>query len=225
MFRWHSVGQRFDMLLQQGWLKPVGKQVLIVAAVLLATALLLLAVNYGHLRRSYALHEKTDATFMMLDRTESKLVGVEMTTRGYALTRDAHFLTMQNSERQDLLAQWQELDVALSDEPAQKILFEQLRPLIQRRLALYAYLSTPAHAAEVAHAITDPATRQVMRDAQTALGRLRANQLVLLKKRQEAMSAEVRTTAALTAVIILLAFAAVVLGIVMTMSGNVKSPS
>ncbi|MGB8601549.1 MAG: CHASE3 domain-containing protein [Rhizomicrobium sp.] len=223
MFRWCSVGLRFDVLLQQGWLRPVGRQVLIVAAVLLGAALLLLAVNYDHLRHSYALHEKTDATFLMIDRTEAKLVGVEMTTRGYALTRDTSFLAMQSSERRDLLAQWQQLDAALSDEPAQKVLFGQLRPLIQRRLNLYAYLSTPAHAAEVAHAITDPATRQVMRDAQSALGRLRLNQLVLLKERQEAMSVQVRTTAAMTAIIILLAFAGVVLGIVMTMSGNIKS--
>lgn len=223
MFRWCSVGLRFDVLLRQGWLRPVGKQVLIVAAVLLAAALLLLAVNYEHLRRSYALHEKTDATFMMLSRTEAKLVGMEMTTRGYALTRDPSFLAMQTSERRDLLAQWQQLDAALSDEPAQKASFERLRPLIQRRLDLYAYLSTPAHAAEVAHAITDPATRQVMRNAQTALAQLRLNQLVLLKERQESMSVQVRTTAAVTAIIILLAFAGVVLGIVMTMSGNIKS--
>lgn len=223
MLRWHVVRQRFDQLLQQGWLRPVGREIMIAAAVMLAAAFLLLGVNYEHMQRGFALHERADTTLLMLDQTESKLVGVEMTVRGYALTHDVSFLTYQADERAALRDLLHQLDAALVDEPAQKAHFDRLRPMIDQRLKLYAYLSTPAHAAEAAHAITDPATRKVMRDVRTGLRDMCDKQLGLLRQRQEALKQQVRQTALMTGFILLFAFASVILGIVMMVGGTVKS--
>lgn len=223
MFRWQCVRQRFNLLLQQGWLRPVGREIMIAAAVMLAAAFLLLSVNYEHVRHGFTLHERAETTLMLLKETESKLVGVEMTVRGYALTHDASFLTYQARERvalKDLLGR---LETALADEPVQKARFDRLRPLIDQRLVLYAYLSTPAHAAEAAHAITDPATRGVMRDARVGLSAMCDRQLELLHERQENLKQQIRQTGLLTSIIIIFAFVSVILGIVMMVGGTVKS--
>lgn len=224
MFRWQNVRQRFDLLLQQGWLRPVGREIMIAAAVMLAAAFLLLSVNYEHMRRGFALHEQAETTLMLLNQTESKLVGVEMTVRGYALTHDSSFLTYQNNERDALRGLLDQLETALKNEPTQKARFDHLRPLINQRLALYAYLSTPSHAAEAAHAITDPATRSIMRDAREGLRAMCDKQLELLHERQETLRQQIRQTGLMTGIIIIFAFASVILGIVMMVGGTVKSP-
>lgn len=212
-------------LLKKGWLRPVGKQVMIVSAVLLLAAILLLGVNYDHLSRSYQLDEETDAAMATIDRTESKLVGVEMSLRGYALTHQPEFLRWRQRERHDLEDQLDQLAAALINEPAQKSIFAETRSLIMKRIALYDYLATPEHAGEVAHVITDPVLREDMRQARTKLTEMRRIQRTLKQERQKAMVAEARDTVALTGGIVVLAFLSVVLGIIMVLSGEHTEPS
>lgn len=211
---------RITPLLKKGWLRPVGTQVMIVSAVLLLAAILLLGVNYNHLRHSYQLDEETDAALAMIDRTESKLVGVEMTLRGYALTHHPEFLQWRQRERQDLEDMLDELAAALVDEPAQKSIFAETRSLIIKRIALYDYLATPEHAAEVGHVIIDPIRREEMNQVRGKLTEMRRIQRTLKTERQNAMSQEARDTAALTGGIVILAFLSVVLGIIMVLSGG-----
>lgn len=214
--------RKFLFLLRGGRLRSVGTQILIMSAVLLAASILLLWVNYIHLRDSLENDRRTSAAVLLIDQIESKLVGVEMTVRGYALTGEPSFKKWGGSERRGVEMYMKSLGTAMDLETDQKQRFAELQSLVRQRLDLYDYLFQPEHTKEVARAILDPKTRNVMALARKRLAGLRQKQMDLLTVRQAATTEEVRSTLYLTAGIVILAFVSVMLGIVMAQSGDVK---
>jgi CHASE3 domain sensor protein len=212
--------QIFRQLLHRGRLRSVGTQFMIMSAVLLAASILMLWVSYGHLQHSFEIDERTDEALLLIDEVEAKLVGVEMTVRGFALTGEPTFLQWGARDRRDLEADMVKLEASMALEPQQKPRFAEMRALVRQRLDLYAYLG--GHKDEVAHAIVDPKTRDVMHQARQRLAGLRKAQISLLAVRQAEMATRARSTLFLTTGIVIFAFLSVVTGIVLARGGDVK---
>lgn len=208
---------------RRGSLQQVGIQVLVVAGVLLVSSLLLLWMNFSHLRKSFELDQHTDSMLLLIDRAEIRLLGIEMKVRGYALTGDPGFLRREAKEREDLQATLGRLSTVVAGEPEQAKLFAKAEKLIRTRLALYAYLSDPAHAGEVARTIVDPEKRAVMSRARNTLAEMRNAEIAVLQVQQKALVAEAVRSLLLSSGIIILAFSAVVLGIVLAQGVKAKT--
>jgi CHASE3 domain sensor protein len=206
--------------LRHGHLREAGIQILAAAVGLLIASILLLAMNISHLRESFAQDERTDQAILLIDQVEARLLGVEMTVRGFALTDDAAFLQRGDRDRKSLQTAVTKLAAIMADEPTQKSRFAAMHALVRQRLDLYAYLATDEHAREVARAITDPQTRKVMSNAREKLKELREAEIALLGQRQAAMIAEARHTFYLAVGIVVLAFVAGALGLFLSQCGQ-----
>lgn len=159
----------------------------LVAVTLLVSGMILLGVNLKSLRTSFDWVEHSNTVLLQIADIDAKLVGVEMTVRGYALTDDPIFLRYQKYERDHVKLAMDKLATLMVDEAAQARRLENLRATIAKRLALYAHLSGlgPGHAKDVATAITDPAKRRDMLDARLSLNALRDAELQLLTEREK----------------------------------------
>ena len=205
-----------------GHLRELGTPVLFAAVVLLLSGVLLLGANVAALRKSSAVVDRTNQTLLQIAEVDVKLVGVEMTVRGYALTDDPSFLRYQRYERSHMTAAMDRLATLVASEVSQARPFAQLRGLVAKRLALYAHLSGlgPGHAKEVAAAITDPEKRQVMALARLALTDLRDRELKLLAERQASATLRATRTYELAIGIVVLAFVFSALGFVFMLYGR-----
>ena len=206
----------------RGYLRQIGSPVLIAAVVLLLSGVLLLGANVAALRKSSAVVDRTNRALLQIAEVDVKLVGVEMTVRGYALTDDPAFLHYQLYERSHVTAAMDRLATLVAGEVSQAKLFAQLRVLVAKRLTLYAYLSGlgPGHAKEVAAAITDPEKRQVMANARQTLVDLRDRELKLLAERQAAATLQATHTYELAIGIVVLAFLFSALGFALMLYGR-----
>jgi two-component system, LuxR family, sensor kinase FixL len=209
-------------LVRQGYLRQIGTPTLIGSVVLLISALLLLGANVSALRNSFAWVQRTDDVLVQLSEVELRLVGNELTVRGYALTDDPVFLTYQKSERDQMAEAMRKLAALIADEPSQKSRFAVLRGLVDKRMAHFAYLTSlgPGHAQEVAVAIRDPQKRTVMRAARAQVIALRAEELKLLANRQAAVAQQSTRAYQLAIGIVLLAFVFGGLGLAFAQMGR-----
>lgn len=153
---------------------------------------------------------------------DAKLVGVEMTVRGYALTDDPKFLRYQHYERSHTMTAMDKLAQLVADQPAQMRRLELLRGLVAKRLALYSQLSGlgPGHASDVAAAITDPKKRDDMLSARLTLQAMRDDQLKLLASRQATSEHQAAHTFKLAFAFVILAFLLSALGFIFTLYGR-----
>lgn len=218
----HTALEKFRILIAAGRLRPAGTQIMIVSAMLLAASILLLWGSYSHLTHSLETDRRTNEAILLIDQVELKLVGVEQTVRGYALTGDRAFLGWGGNERRDLSRAMSGLAAAMDQEPDQKARFRDMRRLVNQRLDLYAYLVRPEHAKDVGRAMLDPRKRLVMSKARRLLADLRRTQTHLLQIRQADTARNARMTLYLATGIVLLAFVSVVFGIVLIQGGNVR---
>jgi len=209
-------------LFERGHLREMGTPTLFVAVVLLLSGMALLGANVSELRESYAWVERSNNTLLQLAAVDSKLVGVEMTVRGYALTDDPVFLAYQQHERTFTTMALDKLSALLADQPAEAGRLAKLHTLVAKRLALFAQLSAlgPGHAKDVAAAITDPQKRGDMLEARLTLEALRDDELKLLAARQDASARQAAHTYKLAFVFVVLAFLFSALGLVFTLYGR-----
>ena len=174
----------FNNLTRHGHLRQVGSPILFAAVAMFISAVMLLGVNISNLHQSFMENARTNDTILQIVTAEAKLVGVEMTVRGFALTGDPAFLDRQKSERKDLKVVLERLGGLVAGDPEQRKHFAEARKLIQMRLDLFAYLSAPGHVREVPHAITDPKTRAVMGQAHYKLRDLLVAEREHLRQKQ-----------------------------------------
>jgi CHASE3 domain sensor protein len=189
-------------------LRQIGTPTLIGSVVLLISALLLLGANVSALRNSFAWVQRTDDVLVQLSEVELRLVGNELTVRGYALTDDPIFLSYQKSEQKQMATAMGKLTTLIAEEPSQKNRFAALRSLVDKRMTHFAYLTSlgPGHAQEVAVAIRDPGKRAVMRAARVQVATMRDEELKLLADRQAAVAAQSTRAYELAIGIVVLAF-------------------
>lgn len=192
---------------------------LFAAIVLLLSGIVLLGANVSVLRANSALVQRTDDALIQISEVDAKLVGVEMTVRGYALTDNPSFLSYQLYERSHVTTSMARLATLIAREVSQAGRFARLRVLVAKRLALYTYLSDlgPGHAKEVAAAITDPDKRHDMLLARIHLTEMRDQELKLLAERQVASARQASRTYALAIGIVVLAFGFGALGFVFSL--------
>lgn len=209
-------------LFVRGHLREMGTPTLFAAVVLLLSGMVLLGANVSELRESYAWVQRSNNTLLRIAEVDSKLVGVEMTVRGYALTDDPAFLGYQRHERTRVTVALNKLTALMAYQPAQAGRLAKLRALVEKRLALYAYLSGlgPGHAKEVAAAITDPQKRNDMLGTRLTLEALRDDELKVLAARQDASARQAAHTYKLAFVVVVLAFLFSALGFVFTLYGR-----
>ncbi len=202
------------LLFRRGDLRQIGSSALFGAVVLLLCGMVLLGSNITRLRDSYAWVQRSNAILLQLAEVDSKLVGVEMTVRGYALTDDPMFLKWQKDERKRTLTALSKLAVLLGNDPMHTDHVKWLRTLVGRRLALYAHLSAlgPGHAKEVAAAIRDPVERSDMLNARLVLEHVRAQELTVLNERQATAAEQSVQSYKLAFGIVVLAFVLSALG-------------
>jgi CHASE3 domain sensor protein len=161
---------------------------LFAAAVLLLCAITLIGASYNRLRQTNAEVQRATSVLLQIAEVDAKLVGMEMTVRGYALTDDPAFLKRENYERIHLISAMQQLGGLIARESSQREGFAHLRVVVAKRIALYAYLSGPGidRAREVARVITDTDKRREMLSGRLTLNALRDRELKLLQDRQAA---------------------------------------
>jgi CHASE3 domain sensor protein len=213
---------KIKIRLQRGHLRQAGTSCLFGAVVLLLSGMMLLGANVSKLRGSYAWVQRSDTVLLQLAEVESRLVGVEMTVRGYALTDDPVFLRYQKPEHEHLLMAMDKLATLLSGDASRTALFRQLQDKTAKRLALYAYLSAlgPGHAQDVAAAIRDRAKRNDMNMAHDLIRLLRDKELKLLAVRQDATAQQATRSYELAFVIVVLAFVLSALGFAFLLYGR-----
>ena len=206
------------LLFRRGHLRQTGTSTLFAAVVLLLCGMMLLGANVTRMRDSYAWVQRSNAILLGLAEVDSKLVGVEMAVRGYALTDDPIFLKWQKDQRQRTLIALDKLVVLLGNNPMHDDHIKQLRMFVGRRLALYAHLSAlgPGHAKDVAAAIRDPVKRADMANARLVLEQVRAQELTVLNERQATASEQSMQSYKLALEIVMLAFALSALGFSLT---------
>ena len=220
-----STIENLKTLFQRGYLRQTGTPMLFAAIVLLLSGIVMLGANVSVLRANSAMVQRTDDALIQISEVDAKLVGVEMTVRGYALTDDPSFLRYQQYERSHIAAAMDRLAALIANEMSQASRFAELRDVVAKRLALYAYLSGlgPGHAKEVAAAITDPAKRHDMLSARSHLTDMRNQELKLLTERQGASARQASRTYALAIGIVVLAFGFGALGFVFALAGRHKA--
>ena len=203
-------------------MRQIGTPTLIGSVVLLISALLLLGANVSALRNSFAWVQRTDDVLVQLAAVETRLVGNELTVRGYALTDDPVFLTYQKNEQEQMATAMGKLSTLIAEEPSQKNRFTALRALVGKRMAHFADLTRlgPGHAQDVAVAIRDPNKRAVMRAARTQVIAMRNEELKLLANRQAAVAEQSTRAYELAIGIVVLAFVFAVLGFAFAQIGR-----
>ncbi len=196
------------ILVRRGHLRQMGMQMLAVAVVLLLSAVLLLGVNVSALHKSFAWVQRTNDMLVQIAEVETRLVGNELTVRGYALTDDPVFLTYQKSEQIQMTTAMRKLAALVAEEETQAGRFAKLRDLVSQRVAHFAHLTSlgPGHAQDVRAAIVDPGRRTVMRASRALLADMRAEELKLLAQRQAAATQQASRTYWLAVGIVVLAF-------------------
>ena len=178
--------QALHSSLRGGDTSGVTTPTLFVAVVLLLCAITLMGTSYTRFRETNAEVHRATSVLLQIAEVDSKLVGMEMTVRGYALTDDPVFLKRENYERIHLVSAMQQLDRLIAQESSQRESFAHLRAVVAKRMALYAYLSGLGsdRVREVARVITDTDKRREMLSGRLALNALRDRELKLLQDRQ-----------------------------------------
>jgi len=214
--------QRLKALFFRGQLRQVGGQILVVAVVLLLSAVLLLGVNVTKLQESFAWVQETDDELIQIAEVDKRLVGNELTVRGYALTDDPVFLTYHQDEDRQMNVAIGKLGKLLADDPNLTQDFAELRGLVKQRLDLFSSLIAlgPGHAQEVAAAIRNPKYREVMRAARAKVEKLRNLNLKQLAVQQAAAAQQVKSTYRLAIGIVVLAFVFGALGLAFAQYGR-----
>jgi len=209
-----SATENLKTLFRRGHLRQTGVSCLFGAVVLLLSGMMLLGANVSKLRDSYTRVQRSNAVLLQLAEVDAKLVGVEMTVRGFALTDDPAFLKYQKYEREHTTAAMDKLATLIGTDASRASSFRLLKSLVAKRLALYAYLSRlgPGHAHDVAIAIRDPAKRNNMLNARTLMAHLRDDEMKLLAERQDAAAGQAAYSYKLAFGIVVLAFILSALG-------------
>jgi CHASE3 domain sensor protein len=214
--------ESFNILFHRGHLRSVGMQILIVAVVLLLSAVLLLGVNVTKLQESFAWVQETNNELIQISEVDKRLVGNELTVRGYALTDDPIFLTYRQDESRQMNAAIAKLGVLLADDPDMTQDFAELRSLVKQRLDLFTYLINlgPGHAQDVAASIRDPKYRAIMRAARAKVEEMRGLELKQLAEQQAAAAQQAKSTYRLAIGIVVLSFVFGALGLAFALIGR-----
>jgi CHASE3 domain sensor protein len=215
------------VLLRRGHLHSIGTPTLIAAAVLLICALLLLGANVSALSDSFAWVQRTDNALMALSDIELRVIGNELTIRGYALTDDPRFLLFHGNETKFMWAATDKLGDAIGYDPVQVARYRRLRAVLDQRSNQLSRLFSlgPGHAREVAAAIVDDRYRNVLFAARGQVDDFRAEELKLLAERQAAATLQAKRTYGIAIAIFVLAFAFGGLGIAFEMFGRARAVS
>ena len=202
----------------RGLLREVGLPMLLAAAVLLFSAMVLFGDNISELRRTNTGVQRTNAALLDLAEINTLAMGIDMTVRGYALTDDPVFLVYETDNRTRLHIAVDHFASLVRDEPGWPSRIAALRKLIAKQEAVFLTLSAlgPGHVREVGAAITDPVKRQARYDVQNTLTRMRMDEMTLLSSLQEKAEGQMRRTNYIAFGIVILAFSAGVLGFMLT---------
>lgn len=198
----------FTRLLHQGHFRPLATPILVGAAVLLVSALLLLSVNVSALRASFAWVQNADEIILEVSDLENAVLSHEMTVRGYALTGDPRFLKFQDNAQQAVSRSLQRLRTLLADEPSQVTNFRILSDVVSRHTHIFSALTSSGRGSSeiVADAIRNPANRALMREVRNRIDVVRRAEVAVLAERQGAASLRARDTYALAIGIVVAAF-------------------
>ena len=218
---------RIKLRLQRGHLRQAGTSCLFGAVVLLLSGMMLLGANVSRLRDNYAWVHRSDTVLLQLAEVESRLVGIEMTVRGYALTDDPVFLKYQKPELDHLRVAMDKLAVLLGKDTARAAVFTQLQGRASKRLALYGYLTAlgPGHALNVAAAIRDPIKRKDMDMVHALIAQLRDKEMKLLVAQQDAAAEQAASSYELAFVIVVFAFVLSAVGFAFMLYGRGRADS
>lgn len=178
------------------------------AIVLLVSATLMLGVNISALRGSLDGMEHSQQVLNNVATLENGLMGYELTVRGYALTGDPSFISMQKAgaaRRQKAIANLTRLVTHDSDHVG--ALHSALAG-IERHTATYEKLAGTgaSQVAIVAKTILDPAVRANTLRTRTSLAYLRDTEMRKLADRQRDITSQLFRAFFLAITIIVAAF-------------------
>ena len=212
-------------LARRGHLYEVGTSALVVAIMMLLSALILLGVNVSMMHHNFDWVQLADDVLQQISAVESGVIGDELSVRGYALTDDPRFLLYQQSNRHNAVDSMNKLRALVADDASQAARFAQLREIVNKHASIFGALtrSGPGHAQEVASAILDRGNRAVMDDMRTQLSSFRTYELRLLSERQAAAAKQVSRTYGIAVGIVVLAFLLGALGLAFMQFGRGKS--
>lgn len=190
----------------------MGSPLLAMAVALLVTAVALLGMNVTLQQKNYEAVQGCNAELLQISEVDKRLMGLELTVRGFALTDDERFITYYKSELQQIRAALAALSRDMDDDPpsVQRALAD-LKTAVKKRLAdLEALVELgPGQAQVVAVAIRNKDYRATMYAARAKVADLKKIELQELSDRQAYF---VERTNATFVEAVAIVFAAFVLG-------------
>ena len=200
---------------RQSYLRELGVPALFGAIVLLGSATLLLFANVAALRGSLRYIEHSQHVLNRIADLETGILKDELTVRGYALTGDPQFLSLQKYGQLRSEGDRQELLRLAAFEPQRAAEYRQVMANVAWHLKTFAELrgNGPDRATKVARAIVDPAIRAKMRTTRVGLVSIREAEVRDLGERQRLMAEQITRAFVLAMGIILVAFILSGLGI------------
>jgi CHASE3 domain sensor protein len=189
-------------------LRDMGVPILFGAVVLLVSATLLLGANISALRSNLNRVDRSQKVLTQISEIESGMLGNELTARGYALTGDPSFLSLEkggNVRRDKAIA---ELGRLMADKPQHALKFREVMRAVNLHKANFGKLTGigPDRAAIVAQAIVDPEIRANSFDTRKLLRELRTAEMGDAAARQREMAGQISSAFFLAMGIIIVAF-------------------
>ena len=187
---------------------------LAVALGLFVVATIALAVNLTLQRDSLDWVEHTNEVLRTVSALERGILEAESGERGYLLTGETSYLDSYNRSQANIPGLIEALRQQISDNPNQVQRLDELRPIVEARLAEFKQVVElgPAHLNDALEILRTARSQQLTALIEEKLGQFRQAELTLLGERQQRASGETIVATLIAAVMAVLAILSAAMG-------------
>lgn len=209
---------------RRGHLRAAGTEILVAAIMLLIAGMMLLGVNISELHNIGVSVQQSDAALLQIAEVDNNILGLELSMRGYALSQRPDYVQSYRQRSTRLRTSLRDLSVRLADQPEQAARLADLNRFAAERFATFDALLAlgPQGRDTVIRTIVDPQLRTTRIAAQDVLYAVRTDELARTSARQGLGERKVEQTFLLAAVIVVVAFALAICGLVLAGGGRVR---
>ena len=187
---------------------------LAVALGLFVVAAFALAANLNGQRDSFGWVEHTNEVIRTVSAVERGILEAELGERGYLLTGEKSYLDSYTRSQADVPKLLEAARQAVSDNPSQVQRLDELRPIINARLAEFKHVVElgPTRLNEALEILRTARSRQLTTLIEQRLGQFRQAELDLLGERQQRANRETILATLIAAVMAVLAMLSAAMG-------------
>jgi two-component system sensor kinase FixL len=187
---------------------------LAIALGLFVVAAIALAVNLALQGDSFGWVEHTNEVLRTVSAIERNILEAESGERGYLLTGERSYLDSYNRSQANLPRLLEAARQQVADNPSQVQRLNELRPIIEARLAEFKQIVElgPAHSNDALEILRTARSRQLTTLIEEKLGQFRQAELDLLGERQQRASRETVAATLIVAVMAVLGMLSAAMG-------------